>query len=68
MDEIETNPDILGGMAVFKGTRVPVKALFDGLVAGDSIKQFLEDFPTVSAHQIKAVLLEAEQAVEHRPV
>lgn len=43
--------DILGGTPVFKGTRVPVRALFDYLEAGRSIDEFLDDFPSVKKTQ-----------------
>ncbi len=64
MDEVVKDPEILGGLPVFAGTRVPVKTLFDSLIAGDTIEEFLEDFPTVSLSQVKAILAEAEQAIE----
>ena len=52
MSTIENEKDILGGTSVFSGTRVPVRNLFDYLVAGETITDFLEDFPTVSFEQI----------------
>lgn len=42
------SPEILGGTPVFYGTRVPVRTLLDYLEGGDSLSDFLEDFPTVS--------------------
>jgi len=60
----ECSDDILNGVTVFKGTRVPVRNLFDYLVAGDTIKDFLEDFPTVSFEQVRQVLQHAEVAIE----
>ncbi len=39
---------ILGGIAVFRGTRVPFRALIDYLEAGQTLDEFLDDFPTVS--------------------
>jgi uncharacterized protein (DUF433 family) len=66
MSEIVKDPGILGGLPVFAGTRVPVKNLFDALIGGDSIDEFLDDFPTVSRDQIRAILLAAEQAIEER--
>ncbi len=60
MSEIVTDSKILGGIPVFKGTRVPLRNLFDYLVHGDSIKVFLEDFPSVSFEQVRQVLLKAE--------
>ena len=42
----------MGGTPVFTGTRVPVETLMDYLEAGDSINEFLSDFPTVSREQV----------------
>ena len=42
-----SDPGILGGVPVFRGTRVPIQSLFDHLEAGDSIDDFLEGFPSV---------------------
>ncbi len=53
---ITIDAEILGGQPVFKGTRVPVETLFDYLEAGVSLKEFLDDFPTVSKEQAIAVL------------
>lgn len=53
---ISIDNDILGGQAVFLGTRVPVETLFDHLEAGISLDEFLEDFPTVSREQAIALL------------
>jgi uncharacterized protein (DUF433 family) len=49
---ITSNPDVLGGIPVFAGTRVPVKNLTDYLEGGVSINQFLDDFPSVSRAQV----------------
>jgi uncharacterized protein (DUF433 family) len=54
------DPEILGGEAVFAGTRVPVKGLFDHLEAGESIQDFLEGFPGVSREQVIALLEESK--------
>lgn len=48
--------DILGGMPVFVGTRVPVQTLFDYLEAGQPIDEFLDDFPTVRREQTTQLL------------
>lgn len=56
---ITSDPEILGGTPVFTGTRVPVKNLTDCLEAGDSIDDFLDDFPSVSRAQIVEFLEEA---------
>jgi uncharacterized protein (DUF433 family) len=46
---ISRSPEIMGGSAVFHGTRVPVQTLLDYLEAGESIDDFLEGFPSVTA-------------------
>jgi uncharacterized protein (DUF433 family) len=53
---ITIDPDILHGTPVFLGTRVPIETLFDYLTSGDSINEFLDDFPTVTAELVKHVL------------
>ena len=49
---IVRDPEILSGIPVFKGTRVPVKNLVDYLEAGDSLEDFLDDFPTVQKEKV----------------
>lgn len=58
---IISNPEILGGTPVFAGTRVPVKNLTDYLEGGDSIDEFLDDFPTVTREQVIRFLEEARE-------
>ena len=58
---LHSDPDILGGTPVFVGTRVPVHTLLDYLEAGDSLNDFLEDFPSVSREQAVAALQLAKQ-------
>lgn len=53
---INIDPDILGGTPVFSGTRVPIESLFDHLEAGDSLDEFLDDFPSVAREQAVEVL------------
>lgn len=53
---VHSDPEILGGTPVFRGTRVPVKNLLDYLAAGDSLDQFLDDFPSVTRDQAVAAL------------
>ncbi len=50
------HPEILGGTPVFVGTRVPVRSLFDYLAGGDSLEEFLHQFPSVKREQTIAVL------------
>lgn len=64
MSMVISDPMTLGGTLVFAGTRVPVRSLFDYLVAGDSTKDFIDDFPTVSFEQVRHVLQSAEIAIE----
>jgi uncharacterized protein (DUF433 family) len=58
---ITRDPEILSGEPVFTGTRVPVKALTDYLEGGESIDEFLDDFPTVGRSQVIAFLEEARK-------
>ena len=44
---VYSDPDILGGTPVFRGTRVPLKNLVDYLAAGDTLEEFLVHFPSV---------------------
>lgn len=55
---IVSNPNIMGGVPVFRGTRVPVDSLIDYLEAGDSLDVFLDAFPTVSREIAVAALEE----------
>lgn len=55
-DVILRDSDVLGGTAVFVGTRVPVATLFDYLEAGETIEDFLDGFPGVTREQVVAVL------------
>ena len=60
---IQVDPEIQGGAPVFRGTRVPVKNLFDCLEAGDSLDQFLASFPSVTREQAVAALELAREAL-----
>jgi uncharacterized protein (DUF433 family) len=53
---VERTPDRLSGAWTFKGTRVPVKALFQNLEGGATVELFLEWFPGVTRQQVDAVL------------
>jgi len=61
--QISVDPRIQGGIPVFAGTRVPVKNLFDYLEGGESLDQFLDDFPSVAREAAVAVLEQAREAV-----
>ena len=62
---IHSDPEILGGIPVFVGTRVPLQNLIDYLSAGDSLEDFLHSFPSVSREQAVAALAQAAEALEH---
>ncbi len=49
---IASNPEVLGVIPVFRGTRVPVKNLIDYLEGGHDIQEFLDDFPSVQKQQV----------------
>lgn len=53
---ITRNENVLGGIPVFIGTRVPVRTLFDYLKANHPLDEFLDDFPTVTRQQAQQVL------------
>ena len=53
---IRSDPDILGGTPVFVGTRVPVQTLFDYFEGGETLDEFLRQFPSVSRRQAIAAL------------
>jgi len=53
---ITTSPERLSGTPVFAGTRVPVQTLIDYLAGGDTLDEFLIDFPSVSREHAIAVL------------
>lgn len=53
---VSRDPEVLNGDLVFAGTRVPVKNLVDYLAAGDTLEEFLDDFPGVSRDQAEGYL------------
>ena len=63
LDIISRDPEILGGTPVFAGTRVPIKAIFDYLEAGDDLDEFLDDFPSVSREQAIGLLSVARETL-----
>jgi uncharacterized protein (DUF433 family) len=60
---IVRDPDVLSGQPVFRGTRVPFQALLDYLEGGDTLDEFLEQYPGVSREQAIAALEEAKELV-----
>jgi uncharacterized protein (DUF433 family) len=53
---VQSDPGTLGGTPVFVGTRVPVQTLFDYLEGGETLDEFLRQFPSVSREQALAAL------------
>ncbi len=62
-DLITIDPEILGGTPVFKGTRVPVRALFDYLENNYTLEEFLECFPSVTRETARVLLERSESAL-----
>jgi len=60
---IHTDPEIMGGVPVFIGTRVPAQTLFDYLSDGCSLDEFLDNFPTVSREQALQLLEQASESI-----
>ena len=60
---VERHSDRVSGAWVFKGTRVPVRALFENLEEGATLDDFLKWFPGVTREQVVAVLAHAEQSL-----
>ena len=61
---VERDPEKLGGAWLFKGTRVPVSALFANIRDGASVNEFLEWFPGVEAEHVRMVLEHELEALE----
>ena len=60
---VHTDPNIQGGVPVFAGTRVPLKNLFDYLEAGETLEQFLLDFPAIDRSKAISALEQAREAL-----
>ena len=60
---VERDPGRVSGAWVFRGTRVPVKALFENLEAGARVDDFLTWFPGVTREQVDAVLEHAQRSL-----
>lgn len=62
-DVIVKDPDVLGGTPVFRGTRVPFQALLDYLEGGQTLAEFVDDFPTVTREAAISALERAKSLV-----
>jgi uncharacterized protein (DUF433 family) len=64
LDEVlHSDPEILSGVPVFVGTRVPVQSLFDYLEGGETLDEFLDQFPSVRREQAVAALAMARRSL-----
>lgn len=66
-DIITISPDVQSGTPVFASTRVPIKNLFDYLRGGDTIEEFLHDFPSVKREQVEGLLEIVENLITLTP-
>ena len=60
---VHSDPEILGGTPVFVGTRVPLQSLFDYIEGGDTLDEFLRQFPSVKRGQALAALEQARDTL-----
>jgi uncharacterized protein (DUF433 family) len=60
---INIDPETMGGTPVFTGTRVPIQTLFDYIEGGDTLNEFLEDYPSVSKEAAIQVLEMAKKSL-----
>jgi uncharacterized protein (DUF433 family) len=65
MKIINVDKEILGGTPVFDGTRVPIKNLFDYLETGESIDDFLSDFPSVKKKQVLKIFEYSQKILDN---
>jgi len=61
---VERSPGVVSGAWVFRGTRIPVSALFENVEGGATVEQFLEWFPGVTRQQVDAVLEHAARSLQ----
>ena len=65
---INIDPETMGGTPVFTGARVPVQALFDYIESGETLKEFLENFPSVKKEYAVQVLEMASKTITTKQV
>ena len=61
--QVSIDPEVMSGVPVFAGTRVPVQNLFDYIEGGEDLSEFLDDFPSVSKEAALAVLEMAKKSL-----
>ena len=62
-EAVERNPEVVSGAWVFRGTRVPVRALFENLEDGATVADFIQWFPGVTHEQVESVLAHAGKSL-----
>ena len=65
---INIDPETMGGTPVFTGTRVPIQALFDYIETGESLNEFLENFPSVKREFAIQVLKMAGKSITNEKI
>ena len=65
---INIDPETMGGTPVFTGTRVPIQALFDYIETGETLNEFLENFPTVKKEFALRVLKMARKTITNEKI
>jgi uncharacterized protein (DUF433 family) len=63
-DIISRDPETMGGTPVFAGTRVPIQALFDDLMGGESLAEFAEGYPRVGVEGARELLRRIAELIE----
>ncbi len=61
--QVSIDPEVMSGVPVFLGTRVPIQNLFDYIEGGEDLSEFLDDFPSVSKEAAVAVLEMAKNSL-----
>ena len=61
---VSSSPEVMSGVGVFAGTRVPAQSLLDYLAGGHTLEEFLDDFPTVTREQSVQLLHELGQSFD----
>lgn len=65
---VNIDPETMGGTPVFTGTRVPIQALFDYIETGETLEEFLENFPSVTRQHAIEVLEMASKTLSNEKV
>jgi uncharacterized protein (DUF433 family) len=65
-DILNSDPEVVSGAVVLKGTRVPVSAFFENVADGMSVGKFLDNFSTVERRQVEALLTLASEDIERQ--